>query len=321
MIFPKGIFEDLVPSDPPLPKYINPIVRERAERIEDPLLRRSYLWANAIAVAFSQSSVSHPERFTHLSFGLVSINPEILKKTEFGEIAKRNFVFGAYALAKPIEQKPGTQKVSLIEFEPFPMPLIITYGEMEEHGVPPHPHTGSGACWIENAGTYRNWKKGILTCRHTLEYFHLGQTITLHPSDKYNSPTSGVLADIDECTIDAAIVEIKRDTWPQNLSPLIICSPLPPGLQAYFQGRNSKVYGTVLRVSQDETYFGNLFGQRIVTDFYGKPGDSGSLLLGGDLCEGMGIFMGTIPDGIGGKDGIFQDLNQVARYFNLNLYN
>jgi hypothetical protein len=73
-------------------------------------------------------------------------------------------------------------------------------------------------------------------------------------------------------------------------------------------------------VFQYPTYIGNLFGQRVIADCHGDPGDSGALLVERSSKEGVGIYMGTIPDGGGGNDGIFQCLYQASTYFQLYLY-
>jgi hypothetical protein len=77
--------------------------------------------------------------------------------------------------------------------------------------------------------------------------------------------------------------------------------------------------GWVVRVHQDRTYFGSLFGQRIILDVRSQPGDSGALVVTAN-GEGIGIYRGTIPDGRGGLDGICQDLYQVETYFSLDLF-
>ena len=102
---------------------------------------------------------------------------------------------------------------------------------------------------------------------------------------------------------------------------MLIRTPAVPGLSVKFEGRNLKSQvGTVLRVFHYGTYAGTLFGQRVVADCHGSPGDSGALLQEMPGTAGVGIYMGTIPDGVGGRDGIFQDLSQAVSFYGLDLY-
>jgi hypothetical protein len=173
---------------------------------------------------------------------------------------------------------------------------------------------------VRNGAKKKRWQDGILTCRHTLSNFRLGQAVSLVASAGHSIPTSGSLVDIDACTIDAAIVGIPSSSWPAGLSPLRIHNPLPPGAKVKFDGRFNSGSGSILRIFQYSQYAGNLYGQRVITDCKGTNGDSGSLLVESSTGEGVGLYMGTIPDGGGGTDGIYQDLDQAAKYFELDLY-
>jgi hypothetical protein len=199
-------------------------------------------------------------------------------------------------------------------------PIVINYGLFKPHERPTHPENGTGSCWVENNDTNGSWENGILTCRHTLASIPPGSTIDLYPSAYHSIPTQGYLADIDICTIDAAIVGIANSDWPGNLSQLPICHAVAAGQSISFEGRNSKGNGTVLRTFQYSNYVGNLFGQRVFTDCVGLPGDSGSLFVDSDSREGIGIYMGTVPDGAGGEEGICQHLFQAASYFGFSTY-
>lgn len=89
---------------------------------------------------------------------------------------------------------------------------------------------------------------------------------------------------------------------------------ITPGSRVEFGGRVSpNVSGSVLRTFLS-SYTGNLFGQRVIADCFGSPGDSGSLLRRTVSGKGVGLCIGDIPDGSGGKDGIYQGLNQVKDY-------
>jgi hypothetical protein len=308
--------DNIVPPFEPSLQAVPPFALALAERIQDRALRRSYLWANAIINVGLQNL---PPRCVHFSAGFVYVSPEARENSEWSERAFEAFLFGGYVLVDETDEE-ANQFIYSIDVGGTRMPMVVTAGSFEPHGNPPHPHTGSGACWVQNAAKKKKWQNGILTCRHTLSNFRLGQSVSLVASASHSTPTSGSLADIDACTIDAAIVGVASNSWPLGLSPLRIHSPVPPGAQAQFAGRSSSASGTVLRIFQYSRYPGNLFGQRVIADCSGRPGDSGSLLVEASTGEGVGLYMGTIPDGSRGVDGIYQDLDQVAKYFELDLY-
>lgn len=130
-----------------------------------------------------------------------------------------------------------------------------------------------------------------------------------------------MLADIDECTIDAAVLEVLPSDWPSGLGRLSVARPAAPGQSVKFEDQTGATQsGTILRVFNYSTYIGNLFGQRVIADCHGVVGDSGSLLVDSTTKEAVGIYMGTIPDGAGGQDGMYQDLAQVESYFQLEFY-
>jgi hypothetical protein len=62
-----------------------------------------------------------------------------------------------------------------------------------------------------------------------------------------------------------------------------------------------------------------MMGQRLVIDDHGAGGDSGGLvtLANGDA---VGVYMGSIDDGAGGKDGLCQDMHQVRVYLECDLF-
>lgn len=303
----------LVPEDLPPESLIPSNERSLAASLEDrPLLFRSYLWATAIIEAGLRSNVQLPPKFAHFSAGFVAIPSERSNHSRGG------FVFGAYVLVRSTTE---AQELGVLEVGTLAVPLVVTYGRLETHGCPPHPLGGSSTAWVKNIGGTGSWQNGILTCRHVVSSLSLGSTITLTPSSSHSHPSSATLADIDECTIDASVLEVQRGDWPSGLALLPVQAPAAPGQPVEFEDKSSyKQSGTVLRVFHHNTYAGNLFGQRVITDCHGIPGDSGSLLTDVASNEGVGIYMGTIPDGVGGRDGIFQDLAQAVSFYGLELY-
>jgi hypothetical protein len=320
VILPEGVIKALVPEGEPedLPGFIYEI----SSGIEEELLRRSFLWTNAIALALNTSGLWRvARRIQHVSFGFVAISQELVPKVQDLYATDGSFVFGVFVLV-PFSVTDGIQ---LLE-QPVPVldrqfPVVITSGEIELHGNPPHPHGGTGTCWVQNRGSSSNWTHGILTCRHVVENYDIGDDVQLDPSSHHSSPSEGNLADIDICTIDAAVLAIDAADWPSGLSSLSVPISVAAGSQFRFEGAQSgSVTGKVLRVHQDRKYTGNLFGQRLVLDTAAAPGDSGALVVDNVSNDGTGIYMGDIPDGRGGKDGICQDMYQAMDYFEFDLY-
>ena len=114
-----------------------------------------------------------------------------------------------------------------------------------------------------------------------------------------------MLAEIDECTIDAAVLEIQPSDWPAGLNKLLVSKASAPGQQVQFEDRNGALKtGHILRVFIYTNYIGNLFGQRVIADCKGVAGDSGSLLLDPTTNEVVGIYIWVQflmePVGVGG---------------------
>jgi hypothetical protein len=124
--------------------------------------------------------------------------------------------------------------------------------------------------------------------------------------------------------INLKIVEtnwLKSSDWPSGLTKLSVARPSAPGQTVQFNDHLGNPHsGHILRVFNYTTYIGNLFGQRVITDCYAVPGDSGSFLVDTTTNEAVGIYMGTIPDGSGGFDGMFQDLAQVESFFQVEIH-
>jgi len=308
--------ETLTPEGEPPGELVPAPARALASSlISRPNFYRSYLWASALLNAVFQSGLPVPPRFAHVSAGFVPLNASLPTGPR---PSPKAVGFGVYVLAGRGE---GGQTIENFFLADRFFPVVIAYGPIELHGCPPNPQNAASTCWVRNLGTYRPWTQGILTCRHALRMFSMGNTISLVPSVRHAQPSSSILADIDECTIDAAVLEIQPADWPAGLKQLSVASPSAPGQTVQFEDRNGgRQSGHILRVFNYNTYSGNLFGQRVIADCHGVAGDSGSLLVDTATNEGVGIYMGTIPDGGGGSDGIFQDLAQVESYFQLEFH-
>ena len=316
MELPQSLIPELIPEWFPPDRYIVGQVGPLSETIGNEVLRRSFLWSSALSLGSLESTIEVPNRLSSVSTGFIYIE-EDLRSDISGVRIIDGFSFGTNLLITSDEEK--RQEVRTLELGNNVFPMVINYGAYEPHGLPPHPGGGSGSCWVENNHTGK-WKKGILTCRHTMSGTSLGMSITLHPSVSHSIPSRGTLEDKDECTIDAAIIEVDLLDWPSGLSALSICHAVAPGQSVSFEGRSSSQHGTVLRVFQHSGYIGNLFGQRVFTDCAGLKGDSGSLLIDRHSGEGIGIYMGTVPDGVGGNEGLFQHLSQAATYFSFSTF-
>jgi hypothetical protein len=316
MNFEPETMMQLIPEGEPPEELVPELSRVLASRlVNSPALYRAYLWASALLNAGFQSAVPVPPRFAHAAAGFVALNAPL----PVGLSAPATGAgFGIHVLAGGSD---GGQTIEILHMAGRSFPVVITFGQIDLHGCPPNPAGASSTCWVRNLGSYRPWKDGILTCRHAVRTLSRGSTVALIPSLHHSHPLSSTLADIDECTIDAAVLEIQPSDWPTGLTKLSVSSPSAPGQTVQFQDSTGKKQsGHILRVFNYSTYIGNLFGQRVITDCHGVAGDSGSLLTDTATSEAVGIYMGTIPDGGGGKDGIFQDLAQVESFFQLEIH-
>jgi hypothetical protein len=323
MLLPPNSISQLIPANPPEQRFVPVEIYERAASIEDFELQRSFLWAHTILrFLFPGNSIPAgllPKRTVHLSAGFVFVGNQLSNELQRSITVTESFSFGAYALVNSDEKETRSTILPITIGEQV-LPLVIQYGRVEPNGCPTHPPGGTGCCWAEDATGKATWSKGIVASRHVVSSYSVGSSITLSPSTTHSSPSSGSLAVIDACTIDAAIIQIDPFYWPTGLRRLSINNAIAPGSTvAQLNGQYTTAAGHVLRIFQYPTYFGNLFGQRVIADCHGIAGDSGTLLMDG-TGDGPGIYMGTIPDGAGGRDGLYQDLKQVEDYFDLKLY-
>jgi Trypsin-like peptidase domain len=303
----------LIPEGEPPRELVPESARFLASNLRDRQdLYRSYLWASALLNLGFQSPLPVPPRFVHASAGLVPVNPQFPMGTAINGVA-----FGVYVLA----EGEGDETIQLLRVAGREFPVVTNYGRIELHGSPPNPYNAVSTCWVRNLGASTSWKSGILTCRHAVRTLPMGSNVPLQASVHHTKPVSSTLADIDSCTIDAAVLEIKSSDWPTGLNKMPIARPSAPGQAVKFEDRKGWTHsGYILRVFNYNTYIGNLYGQRVIADCHAEAGDSGSFLVDTTTNQAVGIYMGTIPDGKGGSDGIFQDLAQVESFFQVEVY-
>jgi len=315
---PEALPRVLPESNPPL-EAIPEVTRILAASLSyRPQLLRTYLWASALLNAGFQSAIPVPRRFSQVSAGFISLNEQVARRVFKSDANGIAFGLQIVAAGRNGEQ----QTVDAITVGGVTFPVLIVYGRTELHGGPPDPSNASSTCWVRNLGGVSSWQYGILTCRHAVSTLSVGQTVALVASTHHGNPSSSVLADIDECTLDAAVLEISSSDWPSGLAPLTVAKAVAPMQPVQFEDRQGVIQnGHVAQIFNYPTYIGNLFGQRVIADCKGVAGDSGSLLLDPTTNEAVGIYMGTIPDGAGGHNGIFQDMSQIESYFQLALHN
>lgn len=316
MTFPTDIISRLVPDGAPSFPFFSPDFFSVSGQYENNLLRRSYLWSSAITSTIFQYASRYPVE--SISSGFVHVESHILSLCKEKNIPiEQSYVFGGCLLVHSIKDNLE-QEVIFIETNGREFPLIINYGRIELHSCPPSPTAGSATCWIKDTAMISRWDQGILTCRHVVFPTTIGATVNLNSTSTYLVPTSGTVSDFDEFSIDAAIIKVSSTDYPTGLSAMPIINPIAPG-QAVSLVSSGQI-GTVTRVFQLDKYYGNLCGHRIFTDFHGSHGDSGSLLKIDGKLEAVGMYMGSTPSGSKNKEGIYQSLDQVAKYFELELY-
>ncbi|WP_212003074.1 hypothetical protein [Chitinophaga sp. HK235] len=289
---------------------------------------RSYRWAQAILkeVLSQRESISG----SHLGWSDVSAGFIYEGSSDYPSRYKiqDGWTFGACILIK--DHVIGDWlTINHINVSGKTFPVIFKFGQISLHSIPPNPGSGSSACWVKNASPHTNkkWGYGILTCRHVVNGIQLAQVVTLTPSKVYARPQSGTLADQDPLCIDAAIIEFPKNDWPAGLVQMNIPNPagrhpIAPGMPISCYFKNGTSNGSILRIFQNQPYFGNLIANRVIIDVYGAPGDSGSLVSHNkhNKVDGVGVYMGKIPDGRGGWEGICQDMWQVMKYFDISFH-
>ena len=332
MALPDGIEQDLIPPATPSPDALPSYSLRFAEELTD-FLRLSYLWTSAMAQWFFVNAPEERIRgISDISFGFIEVaeklHGDIPGDTKFAQ----DFVFGASIYVKKQTGEPEQRLLKQrIEFrdEDVHFPILVTYGAVELHAFPPDPDKpsscGTSTCWVTRTEN-GSLKYGILTCRHVVKTMSIGSRLDLQPDHPRTEtrPTSAELYMLDEdrTDIDAAMLEIRQADWPSTLSDLYVKNAPAAGDFVDLQGRISSttITGKILRVFQDKSYTGSLFGQRVILDFVGQSGDSGALVRDHGSQRGVGIYIGRYQNANNKWEGICQDLNQAKEEFEVDLH-
>lgn len=274
-----------------------------------------------------------PARMFSVSYGFISLKEGLAKEIEWPVSKSGKFGFGVSILATAPAGKASQKPLETsIRFARRQFPVIVTYTRLEPHGIPPHPGNpstvGSSACWVKPAMKNPPFDRGILTARHVVEHLSLGTPIDLDPSTDHNTPNQGHLADDGHCAVDAAVIKIDSTDWPAGLSSLSLLGPFPnpthvvaPGDPVTLDGRLTNPGNrSVLSHHPLPGYWGSMMGQRLVLDAQAQGGDSGALATHNHTGAGVGIYMGGIDDGNGGRNGLCQDLYQAVKYLEVDPY-
>lgn len=239
------------------------------------------------------------------------------------------FTFGIMVRARQLDPETPQRLLGHISYQRVELPIILSSGAEERHAPsvnPVVPGQGSTTCWVKPApGNNLNWSQGALTARHIVETLNTGDPVQFsvgHPANQY---CVGQLADKGACPIDAAVIELAPSELPGSLSQLLVAGPhkllLPPGIDVNVHGAASGSWtAKVLRHFALSDFWGAMIGQRVFLDVPGKAGDSGALVQASLTGEGLGIYMGIIPDGVGGHEAVCQDLYQASVYLDFKAY-
>ncbi|ATN33095.1 hypothetical protein ACO34A_04670 [Rhizobium sp. ACO-34A] len=274
-----------------------------------------------------------PARMFSVSYGFISLKEGLAKEIEWPISRSGNFTFGISILATAPAGKVHQELLETsVHFARREFPVVVTYTGFKPHGIPPHPDhpstVGSSACWVKPAMKNPPFDHGILTARHVIEHLSLGRAIDLDPSTDHSTPNRGYLADSGHCAVDAAVIEIDAADWPTGLSRLSLLGPFPnpsrvvsPSDAVTLDGRVTAAgRRSVLSHHPLPGYWGSMMGQRLVLDAQAQGGDSGALATHNHTGAGVGIYMGEIDDGKGGKNGLCQDLYQAVKYLEVDPY-
>lgn len=279
------------------------------------------------------SPAALPARTFSVSYGFISLRQGLAEEIEWPVSRNGNFAFGISVLATAPAGKVSQELLETsVRFARRRFPVIVTYTGFEPHGIPPHPGNptgvGSSACWVRSNAANPPFDRGILTARHVIDQLSLGDLIDLDPSTDHSTPGKGYLADSGHCAVDAAVIEIDATDWPAGLNPLALLGPFPnptrvvaPGDAVTLDGRfTAPGNRSVLSHHPLPGYWGSMMGQRLVLDAQAQGGDSGALATHNYTGAGVGIYMGGIDDGNGGRNGLCQDLYQAVRYLAVDPY-
>lgn len=246
-------------------------------------------------------------RIIDVSVGFIFLGTSGLPvKTEEG------FAFGIQILVKRNEEEQPEYLGRSIGN----LPVIALFGDFSLNNTP-NPPKGIGTCWVRKTSPNSNWQYGVLTCEHVLSGISKGASVMLQQQTNGVS-INGSMGVIGRPCIDAGIVEISSSAWPSSLQQITICTSITPGASINLSLPANPLTGFILRVSIDPLYFGASIGHRIFIDCYGAQGDSGSLLKQNNQAAGM--YMGEIQYNANHSEGMCQGLEQVSKYFGIDLF-
>lgn len=302
-----------------------------ARFLDSDTLVRTRAMAIRLQLALSErTELVSPSRTWLVTFGFIPIGPEIVN--EIGNYPKsKNFSFGVSVFSESVGNAtppaPGQRLLGFLVIDAKKFPIVLTHSRYTAHSLPSvdaTPVKGSCSCWVKYSGaTPPPWVQGVFTARHVVEHLSIGSSVTLHRGGRsYN----GTVADYGACTVDAAVVEIDPTDWPTGMSKVAhvgpYSKPMAPGLAVELEGRvtTTRATGKVVSHHPLPGYWGSMMGHRIVIDRSGQPGDSGGCVDKAPKGQTVGIYMGAIDDGTGGKHGLGQDLHQACIYLEADVY-
>ena len=322
-----------------------------ARAFEEEPLQRTYqasfaLSAQAPLLNFADVIEANAPRAFKAGFGFVSVGDR-LKDVRNGSaetttsienlgefIFHDGFTFGVSVAFDP---EPSTKEENQtllgslqLPGSKYEFPIIATPSALKRHNIP-NPGTpskiGSSACWVKPIKpSNQNWSHGVMVSRHVVDNLSLGSNVSLDDPSGFSS-ISAKVADLGACTIDAAILDVRKFDWPNNLRRLKSAgpysNPLAPGTDIQMQGRHTNGLsglGKVLNHNPLRGYWGSMVSQWLEIDVCGQPGDSGALVQLKNIGDGVGVHIGEIKDGGGGFNGICQDLHQASVYLSAEMY-
>jgi len=318
MAFDPNLLRKLIPEgEPPFPwftdedrLYVQDLDQRRREllktgraAVSDDPNPRTIAWLIAYSrvalVRFPLSLVRY------LTIGIFPV-PKSVPQSEF---VQNGYSFGVRVVLSPRALFEEFSIVTLLSpektlircpFQSVPDRLVL------HHGIPAIPNATT-TCFATPRYSSSSWSAGVITAGHC--------TVNLTPGASYNGWT---LVDHDQ-VIDASVLDIAPTAIPQTSLPLTTIQPIV-GDKVTMNSRTGSKTGIVLSAPPILGYWGRLLPKRITTDFAGQPGDSGSLLVASSSAQsGYGLYMGMIPGG-SGPEGVFQELAQVASYFDVDLF-
>jgi hypothetical protein len=319
------IATQVLPTDPNLPTI------SEAQRFLDPSLVRTRASAVRLQLELSRrTDLVPPHRAWLVTFGFIPLGTSIAHEVTNNYPKSEKFTFGVSVFSQSATNTPtpSTQRLlGNLRFDGVLFPIILTHSRFTAHSLPAVDATstkGSCACWVNYSGSApAPWTKGLFTARHVVEHLSVGDPVTLIPS---GPSYAGTVADYGACTVDAAVIEVDPTDWPGGMSKVAAAGPystaMAPGLAVELEGRVTTPRATGKIVSHHPLpgYWGSMMGQRIVIDRSGRPGDSGGCVDKAPNGQTVGIYMGEIDDGAGGKQGLAQDLHQACVYLEADVY-